>query len=347
MGKSADQACASFQQDVVDATRCKCLHQGEQIHLAIAARQAEQLVASLGVPRVAPHGGYHQGRASLEERRVQWQAQAAIDQYAHGGAAQRQRGGVGVQAQLGTAHGHPCVVGQYAGGAGQYHAGTGTQALHRRAGGRAGDPLAFAAGHGGAAIQAHGQLGPHERQAMLHALQETGVQGAGLGLEHTTGDFDACFGQAAQALPGDLRVGVLHGCHHPRHTSLYQRFGARWGAAMVAARLERHVGTGAAGTLTGLAQGMHFGMWFTGAHMPALTHHFAVTDDHTTHARVGVSGVDTLAGKLQGTGHVMGVEDRGLARHAHSLAGSRARRSISSRNSSRSWKRRYTEAKRM
>jgi len=331
----------------MDAAGRQRLHQGQQIDVAAATGQAQQFVAGFGVARITAQGGHHEGRAGPEERCIQRQAQAAVDQHTQRRAAQGQRGGLFIQPQLGTAHGHPCVVGQHTGGAGQHHTGARTQALHGGARGWAGDPLAFAAGHGGAAVQAHGQLGADEWQAVFHAFQEPGVEGAGLGFEYATGDFDAGIRQALQALAGDLRVRVLHGCHHTRHARLHQCLGARRRAAMVAARFKGNVGAGAAGTLTGLAQGMHLGMRLAGAHMPALTDHLAIADDHATHTRVGVGGVRPLAGKLQGTGHVMGVENRGLARHAHSLAGSRARRSISSRNSSRSWKRRYTEAKRI
>jgi hypothetical protein len=86
---------------------------------------------------------------------------------------------------------------------------------------------------------------------------------------------------------GDLRVGVLHRRDHPRHAGLDQRIGARRRAAMVAARFEGDVGTGATGALAGLAQGVHFGMGLAGAHVPAFADHFAIAHDHAAYARVG------------------------------------------------------------
>ncbi|MCY1440295.1 hypothetical protein D9M71_565630 [compost metagenome] len=109
---------------------------------------------------------------------------------------------------------------------------------------------------------------------------------------------------------------------------------------MVAARFKGDVGTGATGQLAGLTQRMHFGVRLTGTHMPAFADDLAVANNHTADARIRMGRIQALAGQFQGPGHVMGVEYRALVGHAHSLAGSRARRSISSRNSLRSWKRR-------
>ncbi|MNT37095.1 hypothetical protein D3C72_1732150 [compost metagenome] len=104
---------------------------------------------------------------------------------------------------------------------------------------------------------------------------------------------------------------------------------------MVAAGFEGDVGGGAAGQLAGLAQGVDLGMGLAGAHVPAFAHYLAVADDDAAHARVGMGGIDAFARQLKGAGHV------GLIVAGHqSFDGSRARRSISSRNSLRSWKRR-------
>lgn len=81
-GKGTDQAGPGFQQDFVDATGSQGLQQRGQVDLAIIARQAEQFVAGSGIARVIRDSAHHQGRAGLEERCVQRQAQAAIDQHA-------------------------------------------------------------------------------------------------------------------------------------------------------------------------------------------------------------------------------------------------------------------------
>ncbi len=169
---------------------------------------------------------------------------------------------------------------------------------------------------------------------MLHALDETDVEFPRLGLEDPALHRDTGLHQTQQAATGDLGVGILHRRDHPRHPGTHQRVGARRGAAEMTAGLEGHVGGGAACILAGLAQGMDLGVRLAGADVPALADHLAVLDQHAADARIRMGGVQPLARQFQGAGHVQRVGG------VHSLAGSRARRSISSRNSLRSWKRR-------
>ena len=114
---------------------------------------------------------------------------------------------------------------------------------------------------------------------------------------------------------------------------------------MMAARFKGHVHRRATGLVASGAQGIGLGMGLAGALMPAFADNLPVTHYHAADPRVGVGGVQALARQFEGAGHVVGVE-HSLFR-GHCLEGSRARRSISSRNSLRSWKRRYTEAKRI
>ncbi|MNI10464.1 hypothetical protein D3C73_635770 [compost metagenome] len=115
----------------------------------------------------------------------------------------------------------------------------------------------------------------------------------------------------------------------------------------MAARFKRHVSGGATSLLTSRAQGVDFSVGLAGALVPAFADNLPALHDHATDPRIGVRRVMPLARQFQGTGHEMGVEDGKFCGRGHSFTGSRARRSISSRNSLRSWKRRYTEAKRM
>ncbi|MNT57619.1 hypothetical protein D3C72_1950020 [compost metagenome] len=87
-------------------------------------------MASFGVTRVVAGCSDHQRRADLEERRIQRQAQAAIDQHPQGRTRQGQGCGLRIEAQLVSAHRHPRLVGQDAFGTGQHHAGAGTQTLY-------------------------------------------------------------------------------------------------------------------------------------------------------------------------------------------------------------------------
>ncbi len=102
----------------------------------------------------------------------------------------------------------------------------------------------------------------------------------------------------------------------------------------MAAGFEGDVGGGTAGALAGLAQRMDLGMRLAGAYVPALTDQFAIGDDDATDPWVRMGRIKPLARQLQRPGHP-GV----IGRHS-GLAGSRDSRSISSRNSLRSWKRR-------
>src|SRR5690606_29118594 len=121
----------------------------------------------------------------------------------------------------------------------------------------------------------------------------------------------------------------------------HQGIGTGRGAAVMAAGFQGDVGGGAARPVAGLTQGMHLGMWLTGLGVPAFADDLAALHDDAADPWIGMGGIQPLARQLQGAGHEL------LVGGAHSFDGSRARRSISSRNSLRSWKRRYTEAKRI
>ena len=111
---------------------------------------------------------------------------------------------------------------------------------------------------------------------------------------------------------------------------------------MMAAGLQCHVRRGATRLVAGLAQCVHLGVRLTGTGMPALADDLAITHDDAADTRIRMGGVKAFARQLEGARH------EEVVALAHRLFdGSRARRSISSRNSLRSWKRRYTEAKRM
>ena len=100
---------------------------------------------------------------------------------------------------------------------------------------------------------------------------------------------------------------------------------------MVAAGFQSHVGGGTARPFAGLTQGVHLGVRFAGTGMPALADDLAITHDDAADTRIGMGGVQAFARQPQGARHEQVVA------LAHRLFdGSRARRSISSRNSLRS-----------
>src|SRR5690606_12527971 len=104
-----------------------------------------------------------------------------------------------------------------------------------------------------------------------------------------------------------------------------------------------HVGSSPTCKITGHAQGVHFGVRFTGFLMPAFTDDFALrADNNAPDAGIGAGGPAPQFCQLQSAGHIKFV--------VHSLWPpgwlEDDRRSISARNSSRSLKLRYAEAKR-
>ncbi|MNF78608.1 hypothetical protein D3C84_607990 [compost metagenome] len=346
MSKSSCQTRAGFDQHLVDVTLGQFNQQLMQIDLTVITRH-DQTLGAMRVLLFDRDTGGDQCRASLEERCIQRHPQAPVDQHAQRRSAHGQRGLLGIQTQLVGAHGQTRAIGQHGVGAGQHHGGLSAQTLNGRTCGRAGDPLALAAFHGCPTIETHSQLDPHERQAVLHAFQKTLIELARLGFEHAAFGSNAGIGQALQTTSGNLRVRIAHRCHHPGNPGIHQCFGTRRRAAMVAARFQRHISGRAPGQLTGGAQGVDFGVRFAGTFMPAFADDLAVTHHHATDPRIGVRGVVTFARQFQRARHEVGIEDGLLAGAGHSFTGSRARRSISSRNSLRSWKRLYTDAKRM
>lgn len=100
---------------------------------------------------------------------------------------------------------------------------------------------------------------------------------------------------------------------------------------MVAAGLQRDVGGSTARPFARLAQGMNLGVRFAGTGMPALADDLAITHDDAADTRVRMGGVNTFARQPQGARH-----EQVIALAHRLFDGSRARRSISSRNSLRS-----------
>ncbi len=110
--------------------------------------------------------------------------------------------------------------------------------------------------------------------------------------------------QQGQALASDQRIGIGHRRDDARHTGGNQGLGARRRATVVAARLQRDIGGGAMGLVTGCMQGMHFGVRFAGFFVPAFADDPAIANQHTTDAGVGRQGrPQATLGELQGARH--------------------------------------------
>ena len=72
-----------------------------------------------------------------------------------------------------------------------------------------------------------------------------------LGCTHTDHDLDPRVAQGRDAAPEDAGVGVAHPDHHPGDAGVDDRFGARGGAAVMRAGLERRVERGPLGLTAG------------------------------------------------------------------------------------------------
>src|SRR5690606_23654158 len=112
---------------------------------------------------------------------------------------------------------------------------------------------------------------------------------------------------------------------------------------MMAAGFQRDVGGGAPGLFSGHAQSVYFGEGFAGFLVPAFADNLPLSiANHAANAGIGAGRPAPQFCQLQGAGHVK------LVVHSRCPPDWREddRRSISARNSSRSLKQRYTEAKR-
>ena len=162
--------------------------------------------------------------------------------------------------------------------------------------------------------------------AATEALEEAGIERAGVGLPQACLSANAGRRQNGQAAAGDLVVGILAGDNHPRDTGLHQPIGTGWGLSMMGAGFQRDVGSCPGGLVSGRIQRDPFGvrsstvLCGTGGDDPPLF------DEHASDCRIG--GCTALAGlrQRQRKVHVASVVDR---RHASGMGGSGLARSAS------------------
>ena len=157
--------------------------------------------------------------------------------------------------------------------------------------------------------------------------------------------------QPGQPPAGHERIRIDHGGDDATHPGRDEHLGARRRAAMVVARLQRHIDGSAARGTTGGAQGMNLGVRFAGPLVPAFADDHPRRDDHASHPRIGRGRVEATSGEPQRPRHMAVIVDPEIHQRAAAvrrrLGAGFATSSIASRKSSTSWKLRYTEAKRM
>ncbi len=211
------------------------------------------------------------------------------------------------QPELRGPHRESTVIRQDGSHAGDDRTALGPQPLHILPRRRTGNPLTLTGSHGRAAIQGHGQLGPHPTPAAGHAGDEPWNHPPRLGLQQPALHLDTGSAQLVQSIPGHPGIGILHGGHHPAHSRLNQRIGAGPGPAMVTAGLQGHVG-GSADGIPGPAQRLDLGMVLTRRPGETLPDHMLVPRQHTAHVGVGHGGITPPARQLQGARHHAGIE---------------------------------------
>src|SRR5205085_5239363 len=102
------------------------------------------------------------------------------------------------------------------------------------------DPLGVAARGRNLAVERHRGLEQHPGTAGPGVLTERLVEQPGPFGKITAGEhyFDAVVAQDPQPAARGMLAGILAGHHHALDAGLADGVGARWGAAMVATRLE-------------------------------------------------------------------------------------------------------------
>jgi hypothetical protein len=102
---------------------------------------------------------------------------------------------------------------------------------------------------------------------------------------------DAGISKSGDARASNSLVGVLHANHYAGHTCGDDRFGARWGATKVVARLECDVHRCTARCFAGSTQRLHFGMCLTNWLSETTEASTVYGYKHSAHPRVGPANV--------------------------------------------------------
>ena len=165
--------------------------------------------------RVADGGGHQHRARLLQQPGIRWQTQLAVDHHPQG-LALGNPGGMGQRQFIGP-HGQGGIVRQHRANTSQNGTAARPPLLHIGPGLGAGNPLAFTAGHGGAAIQTHGLLQPQQRALLFHPQTEARIERPGARRQHIAGDLNPRRLQFPDAAAGNLGIRVDHGHHYPGH----------------------------------------------------------------------------------------------------------------------------------
>ena len=206
--------------------------------------------------------------------------------------------------QFVPAHGHSRIVSQNGFTAGEDSMALRAKTLHIAPCLGRGDPLAFTVCHRRTTVQRGAQLKLDIREPGAHALQKAFVDRFGVLHHQPMTDVNAFLLQAIQTASGNLRIRILHRCHHAGNPRSNQRVAARWGTPVVAAGLQRHVGGGTACLLACHPQRMDLGVRLAGTIVEPLPHDLAIFNDHAPDVRIGMGSKTPALRQLHGSRHV-------------------------------------------
>ena len=185
----------------------------------------------------------------------------------------------------------------------------------------AGNPLAFAVGECGFAIERGGEFDGNKRAPCGDAAEETTVEHLRFFFADTFGDVNTRRLQVGDALSGNERVGVAAGDDDAGDASGNQRVGTGRGAALMRAGFKADIGGGAASLFACLPQGMYFGVRLARADVKAFADDLAAFDDDAADARVRRGGENALLCLKEGGLHPVEVWFGGGVGHEHGSNG--------------------------
>ena len=164
---------------------------------------------------------------------------------------------------------------------------------------RAGDPLAGSIFQRCLAVQTRCHFQAQPRPTAGHARNEADVECSRFHFEKAALGDDTGLRESGYSSSGDLRVGVLHGCHDARDAGGDQRIGTRRRATVVTAGLKRHISRRAARGVISGAKRMDLGVRLSGTMMPTFADDPAILDDDTAHPRIRCRRVEATLGERE------------------------------------------------
>ena len=166
-----------------------------------------------------------------------------------------------------------------------------------------GQPLRLARRGGDAAVEACGDLQGDPGAPIQNEPFEGGDGARAVAGQGPPGGLDPGVGQLLHAAPRDEGVWIDDAGEDARNPGGDERVGARWGAPMVAAGLQRDVDVGTPRGLTRCEDGHDLGVRVPGPLRDALADDATLPDHDAAHEGVGARSMGGDLAKLERAGH--------------------------------------------